>query len=194
MANDNDNVKYLILTEDELLALGYSILFTTTGMGISATKSYFWGTDDNASEDFMTNDEALKSASIDVFSKHELHRCDNCGKLHNEQTLLAAKDLSMRTDPGGVVPSGECEDCGSLCYPIVPEFTTDKNAKVDGSMTDEGYVASGGNKCPFCGSDDIESTEQAQVDSGGASQQVQCNACNASWHDIYKLVGFEKID
>jgi hypothetical protein len=47
----------------------------------------------------------------------ELHRCDNCGALWTEDELRAPKHLSLRTDPGGVIPSGECL-CGALCYPV----------------------------------------------------------------------------
>lgn len=47
----------------------------------------------------------------------ETHVCDNCGKVHTEDELNEVKDYFARVDPGGTVPSGECADCGCLCYP-----------------------------------------------------------------------------
>ena len=44
-------------------------------------------------------------------------RCDDCGKIWPEDELKEPKRLSERLDPGGVVPSGECPDCGALAYP-----------------------------------------------------------------------------
>ena len=48
------------------------------------------------------------------------HRCDNCGVLHTDKTLIPlgdVKHLHERLDPGGTVPSGECPSCGAFCYP-----------------------------------------------------------------------------
>lgn len=53
------------------------------------------------------------------------------------------------------------------------------------------YLESGGNACPFCGSDDVESSGQIQADSNIAWQQVDCLACDESWEDIYTLTGVE---
>lgn len=46
------------------------------------------------------------------------HQCDNCSKIFTAKALLDIQDLSERIDEGGVVPSGECPSCGSLCYPV----------------------------------------------------------------------------
>lgn len=51
-----------------------------------------------------------------------LHSCDNCGKTYAEESLVEAKDLNERLDfpvghPDRIEPSGECPDCGALCYP-----------------------------------------------------------------------------
>lgn len=53
------------------------------------------------------------------------------------------------------------------------------------------YVESGGNRCPYCKSDSIESLELPQVDLGYCSQKVVCCDCEKEWKDIYTLVGFE---
>jgi hypothetical protein len=56
-------------------------------------------------------------------------------------------------------------------------------------MSDVDYVAHGGNRCPFCGSNDIEGSE-TNIDDGVAWQEVGCYACDKSWSDIYKLTGY----
>lgn len=43
------------------------------------------------------------------------------------------------------------------------------------------------NHCPKCNSENIESSGQVQVDSSGAWQDVECNACHFTWQDIYSL-------
>ena len=50
-----------------------------------------------------------------------MHECDNCGEEWVLAELAEAKDLSERVDPGGEMPSGECPDCGALCYPVDEE-------------------------------------------------------------------------
>jgi len=46
-----------------------------------------------------------------------LHKCDNCSKIFDAIDLKDIEDLSLRIDAGGIVPSGDCPDCGALCYP-----------------------------------------------------------------------------
>lgn len=48
-------------------------------------------------------------------------KCDNCDRVYEsaEDLRNAWPDiplLSMRIDPGGEVPAGECNDCGALVY------------------------------------------------------------------------------
>jgi|WetSurSiteA1Bulk_404760.scaffolds.fasta_scaffold00586_21 hypothetical protein len=45
------------------------------------------------------------------------HVCDNCGKKWDLRSVVYAKSMTQRVNPGGVVPSGECPECGALCYP-----------------------------------------------------------------------------
>ncbi len=51
-----------------------------------------------------------------------LCRCDNCtwtgptSKLGCQ--LEDVPDLSIRLDPGGEVPAGECPECGCLAYEV----------------------------------------------------------------------------
>jgi hypothetical protein len=45
------------------------------------------------------------------------HICDNCGKKWDLRSVVYAKSMNQRVDPGGVMPSGECPECGALCYP-----------------------------------------------------------------------------
>jgi hypothetical protein len=46
-----------------------------------------------------------------------LHKCDNCGYI--TLSPKKAKDLEQRVDAEGMPPSGECDECGALCYPMV---------------------------------------------------------------------------
>lgn len=47
-----------------------------------------------------------------------MNRCDNCLKLWPDSKLRPIAHLGERLEPGGTVPSGECPDCGALCYPV----------------------------------------------------------------------------
>ena len=57
------------------------------------------------------------------------HRCDNCGHEFSDRELEelgkvfpGIPGLRERLDPGGIVPSGECPNCGALCYPTDYRF------------------------------------------------------------------------
>lgn len=43
--------------------------------------------------------------------------CDDCQSIDNATELHEVKDLLQRVEPGGMVPAGECKNCGALCYP-----------------------------------------------------------------------------
>lgn len=45
------------------------------------------------------------------------HVCDNYGKKWGLKDVVYAKDLHQRVEPGGIMLSGECRECGALCYP-----------------------------------------------------------------------------
>ena len=47
-----------------------------------------------------------------------MHICDSCSLVHTAEALNGINGLAERLEPGGVVPSGECPDCGALCYPV----------------------------------------------------------------------------
>jgi transposase-like protein len=49
------------------------------------------------------------------------------------------------------------------------------------------YIEGESAHCPLCKSDDIEG-DHMEVDSTGAWQEVKCNACGATWQDVYKLI------
>lgn len=55
------------------------------------------------------------------------------------------------------------------------------------------YLKAGGNECPFCGSDNIESGVKSD-DYGHAEiyQYVDCHACEQRWVDVYRLVRVEE--
>ena len=57
-------------------------------------------------------------------------------------------------------------------------------------MTPHEYVQLEGARCPRCFSSDIEG-QSWEADGSTASQELSCNSCNASWHDLYNLVGYD---
>jgi hypothetical protein len=42
--------------------------------------------------------------------------CDNCGWFGMDEDMHDIDNLEQRVDPGSVVPSGQCPECGALCY------------------------------------------------------------------------------
>lgn len=51
----------------------------------------------------------------------EVYQCGNCGRTYaNRDELNEIRDFFMRVDEGGPMPSGECAECGALCYLIEP--------------------------------------------------------------------------
>lgn len=65
------------------------------------------------------------------------------------------------------------------------------NKEVINPMTDEEYIKSAGNKCPYCKSVEIETTCPVQTDDSCAWQNVKCNDCEYEWQDIYNLAGYQ---
>ena len=45
--------------------------------------------------------------------------------------------------------------------------------------------------CPNCGSGEIMVQRQCEFDSFSAWRGVACGACQAEWHDLYTLTGYE---
>lgn len=114
------------------------------------------------------------------------HRCDNCDWQGTTEELNDIEDISMRITPGGVVPSGECPECGALAYEI---------KKCKPKTKQEKYVACKGHICPYCGSKDIEAGPICgeALENGEFTQIVDCKNCKKRWLDIYKLTGFKGI-
>ena len=45
--------------------------------------------------------------------------CDNCSGKYRIDQIVALEEvehLAERLDPGGIVPAGECPNCGAFCY------------------------------------------------------------------------------
>lgn len=111
-----------MLNKKELVDLGYNICPDPDQPG-----KWYWRNDQDASEiSFESEAAAILAASQDVESWGALSRCDNCGKVHNAHTMNEIADLLERMDQNGPMPSGECPDCGALCYEIEkdPEWGT----------------------------------------------------------------------
>lgn len=50
------------------------------------------------------------------------------------------------------------------------------------------YVADCGNKCPCCGSDNLEG-DSFEAGSSEVWQNICCLGCGAVWQDVYRLTG-----
>lgn len=44
-------------------------------------------------------------------------KCDNCDHVCKDGQANAIKDLFQRVEAGGIMPGGECPECGALMYP-----------------------------------------------------------------------------
>ena len=53
------------------------------------------------------------------------------------------------------------------------------------------YKDNGGNKCPYCHSEEIEGGS-IEIDSNVATQEVWCHDCDEHWNDFYDFAGFHK--
>lgn len=59
-------------------------------------------------------------------------------------------------------------------------------------MTTEQYVETGGTRCPFCRSQNLDGGP-FEADAGGATQEVGCNDCGKSWLDVHTLIKYEEL-
>ena len=58
----------------------------------------------------------------------------------------------------------------------------------------EAYVASGGEHCPKCNSEDIDSTGNFDfLGDGLATLPMCCSACGQTWLDAYQLIGADDV-
>jgi len=57
-------------------------------------------------------------------------------------------------------------------------------------LTNKEYCATGGNECPFCGSENLGG-QDFYHGSGIIWQDIICRSCDKEWTDVYKLSGYE---
>lgn len=57
---------------------------------------------------------------------------------------------------------------------------------------DTEYIANGGSRCPNCGSSRIQA-DDIDMDGLQAWQGVMCHDCNATWVDVFNLVGISNL-
>lgn len=58
-----------------------------------------------------------------------------------------------------------------------------------GPMTEAQYVRYGGNRCPFCGSSELEAGD-VEADGAEAWDRTDCMSCCSSWSSAFKLSGY----
>ena len=59
-------------------------------------------------------------------------KCDNCGTEHPASEAEPVQDLSVRLDPNGPAPVGECPNCNCLTYVLSP----DRNSQMKHALTE----------------------------------------------------------
>ena len=60
-------------------------------------------------------------------------------------------------------------------------------------MTNEEYVASNGDKCPFCNKNNLCVGDYTAVIDTTIYWSVKCEDCGKQWEDVFKLAGFEEF-
>lgn len=61
-------------------------------------------------------------------------------------------------------------------------------------MTNEQYIAKGGNHCPFCESGEISADGMGDFFGTDYSQEVRCDSCGKRWADLYVMYAYVEID
>lgn len=116
---------------------------------------------------FDVTDERGKTVRVDLRRDHEPEkslRCDNCWALFKGDGKLARvfpdiPGLLERIEPGGIVPAGECPDCGALVYPLNAPVRVGillEGGLVKGVLADRGNVRAAVLDLDVEGSDDGE--------------------------------------
>lgn len=59
---------------------------------------------------------SLLPAAYDGCNPGDPCTCEDCGWRGPAEDLDWISDPSYRLDPGGVVPAGQCPECGALAY------------------------------------------------------------------------------
>ncbi|PEH40442.1 hypothetical protein CRM94_17140 [Burkholderia gladioli] len=72
--------------------------------------------------------------------------------------------------------------------------TTGGWSPANGVMTDLQYTTYRGCRCPSCGDREQLSGQSFSIDAGTASQTMHCEACEASWSDSYRLIGYSDLE
>jgi hypothetical protein len=77
------------------------------------------GTDGENSNECTTNDQG-KDASASAIDVTKPISCQNCDARYTQDELDRIDDVHERILPGDTMPSGQCPECGAVCFPITP--------------------------------------------------------------------------
>jgi hypothetical protein len=66
--------------------------------------------------------------------------------------------------------------------------------KLVASRYEEEYLVYSGSRCPVCKTENIMGCGGIEVDGDTCSQEVMCNECEATWSDVYNLVGIDNLE
>jgi len=101
--------------------------------------------------DFEELDEGAERHCV-AERREGVHRCAGCGTLWATDELERIDDLQDRVDPGEIMPSGRCPDCGAPCHPqfsggVMRILVSEDNDNGERGPRDESEQA----PCPCCG-------------------------------------------
>ncbi len=121
------------------------------------------------------------------------HRCDNCSQEHKAAALKGIDNLFERLEPGGVVPSGECPDCGALCFPVETvqqgQRRRRKQRLADCDTGSEYCGSSVVQSCYACGEATCVDCSRLLLDRGYSRRYIRvCVNCLEIWPERFGLL------
>lgn len=166
----NDQIFFHGLTEEELKASmeqkgAYPLEFVVT-----------------AYRPYEIDQGFLQPINTNALIGYKCPRCASPGPFEMTTLCMTPWDDEGTDFPGEpeIQPDGRahCKEC-------------DYHGKVEEFDAEKHYVNRGGNHCPYCNAEDehLETIGKMQVDGPNAWQEVRCIRCNATWQDLFKLVG-----
>lgn len=58
-------------------------------------------------------------------------------------------------------------------------------------LTVKEYIANGGERCPYCGTEDIQDEDTRHIGPKLVLAMI-CNLCDKTWEEIYQLIGYKQ--
>ena len=187
---DNDHFREAIIDEDDLFANTPQSIFENwylipEGVQCPQCEKFF-----TAPEDIATiGDHALCTACLTAW------RMTAAGSAGSPTDTTNGDNGDGYSEQPPFLPIPEWWAARGLEAPITDgRFNESASHDVQQyPISSDEYSKTGGPRCPNCGR---KQTEGGPVDVEGATatQKITCTDCNATWYDMYALVGYDFID